>query len=269
MLDPEHWTNTRDQRDQKAFNGTTFMFLGEWNSRPTEYTNNKESDSVWVTTYYPSNPKYGTAWQGVGNANEHILGQHILLINSQTENPDVCIQMADLEYSPEVTEILTWGIEGESFQEVDGKKTYLTAILESENPWLTANDYGIRISANQRSGLQLALDGAAWNEMATDSMVYIDGEAKWMNWGTMHTDFQWPDDPRIPPWNFAPPVQFTPDEQETMSNIMTPVKTYVEEMKFKFIKGDVSFDEWDTYLETLKTMGDYESVVKMYNDKVN
>ena len=51
------------------------------------------------------------------------------------------------------------------------------------------------------------------------------------------------------------------------SSIMTPVNSYVSECATKFITGEMSFDKWDEYLKTLESMGDYKSVLKLYNDK--
>lgn len=86
-------------------------------------------------------------------------------------------------------------------------------------------------------------------------------------WETLHKDIKWPTDPRIPPWFFAPPIAFSTDDREEISNIMTPVKTYVAEMRFKFIKGEESFEDWDNFLAGMKKMGDYEKILRLHNDK--
>ena len=47
---------------------------------------------------------------------------------------------------------------------------------------------------------------------------------------------------------------------------MTAVYTYRDEMQSKFIKGEESFDNWDAFMEGLRSMGDIDAVVQIYND---
>lgn len=268
LLDLDHWTNTRDQRDKKSFGDVTFMFIGEWVTRPTEYTNNEESDTVWVTTLFPDNPKYGPAWQGIFKPMENGLGQHILLVNSQTNYPEICLQIADQEYTDEFFELATWGVEGESFIVENGVNRWMDSIANADNPYEKLNEIGVRTSSNQRPGLQLAWEAdAGLDQLAVKTIVYEDGKAEWRVWETLHKDIKWPTDPRIPPWFFAPPISFSPDEREEISSVMTPVTTYVSEMRFKFIKGEESFENWDAFLAGMKKMGDYEKILKLHNDK--
>ena len=60
---------------------------------------------------------------------------------------------------------------------------------------------------------------------------------------------------------------FSQEENDKIDNIMTPVNSYVGESRTKFILGDTSLDQWDKYLKELENMGDYPSILKMYNDK--
>ena len=47
----------------------------------------------------------------------------------------------------------------------------------------------------------------------------------------------------------------TVDESDVYSNIMSEVRTYVQEMTLKFITGAESMDQWDTYVQTIEDMG--------------
>ena len=51
-----------------------------------------------------------------------------------------------------------------------------------------------------------------------------------------------------------PFVYALPDEASVESMSMPDITTYVEEMNFKFISGDASLDQFDSYMETLKKM---------------
>jgi hypothetical protein len=69
----------------------------------------------------------------------------------------------------------------------------------------------------------------------------------------------WPE-----PWT----VTFDQDTKDAQSLITTPVGTLVEEMSYKFITGELGFDQYDSFLEQLKGLG-IESVVTQYNDYYN
>jgi len=71
----------------------------------------------------------------------------------------------------------------------------------------------------------------------------------------------------VAPFDRAPGLIFSQDENDKIANIMTPVSSYVDESRTKFIVGDMSLDQWDKYLKELENMGDYPSILKMYNDK--
>lgn len=52
-----------------------------------------------------------------------------------------------------------------------------------------------------------------------------------------------------------PPIILNVDEATERAELMGEIETYVEEMRLKFITGAESLDNYDTYLETLKSLG--------------
>ena len=57
------------------------------------------------------------------------------------------------------------------------------------------------------------------------------------------------DEDNLPGWNY------TLDETEKVSAIMTDVQTYIDEMTAAFITGKQDFSKWDDYKKTLDKMG--------------
>lgn len=51
-----------------------------------------------------------------------------------------------------------------------------------------------------------------------------------------------------------PSVSLTPEEQDEYSKIKSEIRTYVDEMKAKYIMGKESLDSYDTFVENLKKM---------------
>ena len=70
------------------------------------------------------------------------------------------------------------------------------------------------------------------------------------------------------PTDGQPNPSISSDESSEYANIMTPVETYAQEQKVKFIKGERSFDEWNKYIEELNNMGDINAALEIYNSKL-
>lgn len=62
-----------------------------------------------------------------------------------------------------------------------------------------------------------------------------------------------------------PTVNFSSDMLEKVNNIMTPVRTYTEEMSLKVIAGSININDWDKVISKLKEMK-IDDAVKMYQD---
>ncbi len=50
-------------------------------------------------------------------------------------------------------------------------------------------------------------------------------------------------------------LTMTTEEGQTYASMYTDIETYVQECNVKFIMGQMSLDEYDSYRDTLKSMG--------------
>lgn len=267
LLDPESLTEDSDAHTKKALNGTNFMQMGEWFTTSHDWNLNKESNVQWVNALSPSDEKYGKAWQSVSNVNESNLGAGLLTINSDSENIDLIVKICDLQYTDDVIELVTWGIEGESFtRTADGTPTFVDEIKNADNPWAAGDKWGMRASAGTRPGLQLAIDTRAFIDFAPNDPCYLDGKLVEMPWEKAFPNEKWRESELISPNVFAPPLSFTTEEAQSNSTVMTAVQTMVDEYKIKFIKGDEPLANWDKYVKSVTDMG-YQAVVDLYNTK--
>lgn len=56
---------------------------------------------------------------------------------------------------------------------------------------------------------------------------------------------------------------FTQEAQERISILGDDIKTYITTTVAKFVNGDLSLDQWDTYVKTLNNMG-LEEYTQLY-----
>ena len=136
--------------------------------------------------------------------------------------------------------MVNFGVEGKSYNMVDGKPVYTDEILHNPDG-LSINEalcLNCRATA-QAPGFKQAPE---YLEQYYEFQQQIDGFKMWAEnvEGVRKTS--------IPEGLSA-----EADESEELSALNTDINTYVEEMSLKFITGEESFDNYDKFIETLKT----------------
>ncbi len=268
LLDPEYLTDTDDTLKQKALNSKNFIWMAQWFTDPANYTREANDGKVFAVSLYPDNPKYGKSWQNVANGNTPDLGWGQYSISSTAKNPEDIVKFVDLQYDPEVIRLVTWGIEGTTYQLVDGEPSFTDEFKNADDPWMVGDQYGIRASKHYRPGLQISADSKAFVDFAAMDYTYFDGkyEEAPIEKSTYLRSLPMPDNDYVPSSYTAPAIQFTQDESQQISEVMTPIKTYIQSEESKFVAGKESFDNWGKFIDKVKGMGDIDKVLKIYND---
>lgn len=272
LLDPEYSLETDDTVKSKLLNRKNFIGINEWFTAPGDYTRaaKESTGDIFAVTLYPDTAEFGKSWQSVQNVNTYDLsGWGQFIVDSNTKEPEALVKFLDLQYDPEVIELITWGIKDVSYTvDENGNKAFIDEIANAADPFTAGDKYGMRASAKHRPGLQMASDSAAYVAMARQDYVYYDGmvHEEPLEKSPYLTELPYPN-PDYMPANFsAPKISLTVEQGSEAGQILTPMATYRDEMFAKFVKGEESFDNWDAYIENMKKMGDIDKVLKMYND---
>ncbi|MFC4404113.1 extracellular solute-binding protein [Gracilibacillus xinjiangensis] len=157
------------------------------------------------------------------------------------ENPDpaATVRWMDHFYSDEGAKLFFMGIEGETYQETeDGEVEYLDKITNSP-------------------------DGLTMEQELAKYMTWLGGGYP----GIVKKDYfkgaeSLPSaieaaerlDPYLPE-QLIPAFTFTEEESSRFSALAADIEKYVEETQDKLITGEISFAEWDNYIQTLHDMG--------------
>lgn len=155
-------------------------------------------------------------------------------ISKDAKDPELAFKFLDYASSDEAKTYYTWGIEGVTYEVVDGKKVF----TEKGKDNSFVQPYGI-------NPVNLPIEQSV---ESADAMV-----APW------HAEM----DKVIEPYIRAPfPFVYALEEEAGVeSTVMPDVTTYVNEMNIKFITGAESLDRFDDYIQTLKNMN-IEEVIK-------
>ena len=70
----------------------------------------------------------------------------------------------------------------------------------------------------------------------------------------------WSDDPNVDNAYVMPAINLSTADAERRNEIMAEVNTYVSEMKFAFITGKESLDNFDKYVEKVNSLGLPEAI---------
>lgn len=267
LLDPEVFSDKDDAIKKKIMNGTNFILLQSWFNSAADWNRSATEGEKFVISLFPDNPKYGKAWQSISDFSTVGVDQGaVMVVNSKAKNAKDLVQLMDLQYNPEIIELVTWGIEGTTYtRSADGKPTFVDSIKKAANAWEEGDKYGMRASSSYRPGLQMAIDTRAFVDFAPNDLGFINGNLVEKPWETAFADMPFPNEYTAPMVN-EPFLEFTDDEREQITSVMSPINTFVAEMQNKFINGKESFDNWAAFQDRMKKTGDMDKVLQIYAD---
>ena len=78
--------------------------------------------------------------------------------------------------------------------------------------------------------------------------------------GALNSRLRWADDPDVDSALQLPPFQLHDEEQQRLGEIENEVFTYCDEMVLKFITGAEPLENFDQYVETIKSLGIEEAI---------
>lgn len=173
------------------------------------------------------------------------------IASAKVKNPELLAAYIDNVVSEKTSELFNWGIEGESFtKDENGNKSLLPEY--KEDPTKLA-DLGVgdlfdpryihlkdRMSEVERQGPL----GQASHFLNNDGLVE----------GTINA------------YHLHPEPLFTDAENQEITEIMSAVKTFIEENEARFILGSRDLSEWDSFVEEANELGNIERVLEIYNN---
>lgn len=267
LLDPEFYSQSEDIAMSKMMTGkyfivpNTFSGFRDTNNKSTEYP------QQWGFAKRPLNFHGETGWKpGSNKAGLHIdtsIGGAV--ISSKAPNQDLLVKLLDYQYSPEMIDLMNWGVEGETYTHDNGEYKFTDAILAEGSTMLT--DYGINSSGSVRSGITwVPQDHYTGDVLGRASPAYENGQYidDFMYTFTARVE----GDESVMPDDYRPPGALSKEEQDQESSIMSAIITHRDAEALKFITGKRSFDTWDAFIDEMKKLGDYEKVLGYYNARL-
>ncbi len=243
LLDPDYAITERNQFDTKISNGQAAMWYGLAGGGLARIN----------TLMQPIDPEFKISalpWMTSANGKKYCTNVEYLsplsgyigfAVTSNCKNPEAAVKFADYAYSEEGGTLLSFGVENESYTMINGTPTYTDLITntpgksmsEMLSQYTVATGWPMVQSMDYFDQFMLPAQKAAINI--------------WKDCDTART---------------VPVLKFNDEELNTAITTFNEVNSYNNEMINKFITGRESFDNYDNYQKTLKSMG-LEDVVKV------
>ena len=264
LISPDYFTYTTDMGNADLESGTACILPSAWEGYPGAWADERPEDE-WVAVPLPTSDAYpDEAWQFEREfTSEYEFNpRYSMVISAQSPIADELVKFVDAQYDEDVINLLNWGIEGETYEMKDGKKS----LIVTKDQYA---EYGMPVSGSMRSGIfPQPQDMDLWRiEISEPAPIYWNGEIVTDKLVAFSSSVM--NESNTTPRDGQPNPSISADESSEYANIMTPVETYEKEQKVKFIKGDRSFDEWDSYIEEINKMGDIQAAMDIYNSKIS
>ena len=239
LIDPEIFTRGASSRDT-LLGGDVGGCTHDWVSTANYNTTLQETiPGFQMVAIAPPADQNGVVKERVSRY--HGVGWGIY---SQCKDPVTVIKFMDYFFTEEGSDLMNWGIEGDTFtRDADGSKHFTDKVLQSE---LTPIGYLRSIGAQYRIGM--CQDGdyeyATMKEDGIEANKLYNGHDEWF-------------DDSLPPYlDGKMALKYTSDDETEYKNIMASIKPYVDEKFQSWILGVNDFDsEYDSFIKELKARG--------------
>ena len=242
ILDNDFMTNTGNIVEAKMTNGTSGAVFGPVGGSMGVYLTRMKDDPSYklVGAPYPAKeegaPAYFKASAYTGKVTDPFL-----CITNKCKDPKGAAKWMDYLYSDEGYMLFNFGIEGKTYQMVDGKPVYTDEILHNPN--------GYSIVEAMCRNMKSAYTAPGLNQAPEYLEQYYQEQSQ-------RDAFEvWEKYPETTELHLLPNLTFPYEVSGELATLKTELITYCEESITRFVTGEQSMGQFDTFVNQLKSMG--------------
>lgn len=238
LIDPDFAASDSKQKDSKITSNIGGAWTGSTSGGFGRYITmmKPQNPDLQMTGTTPPTVTLGTTYK-FDTWSKYPIGRQAV-ISAKSEHPIEAAKFCDYFYGKAGHMYMNWGIENETYTlDADG------------NPHFT------ELITNNPDGLSLDQALIQYSLAADDFFFCMDPQL-WLARMSMPEQRE-----MLPRWatgsldRIMPPVLPTSEEAAEAAAIMGEVSTYVNEMFTKFVMGVESLEKFDSYIETLESLG--------------
>lgn len=195
----------------------------------------KDPKAILVAAPYPVLKKGDTPFYG--QKDHPFSSGGMVTITANSKNAELAARLLDYGYSDEGHMFFNFGTEGVSYKMENGYPKYTDQLMKNPDKLSPSQAMSLYIRANYSGPF---VQDKRYIEQYLALPTQRDAVAIWQK-----TDVD---------KHKLPPITPTPEESSEMAKIMNDVNTLVDEMTLKIILGTEPVDNFDKYMEKMKTL---------------
>lgn len=240
LIDPDYASNDNAAKEAKMTSGkaaATFGYIGGSIGSWLPAMQQSNPDAMLKGVQYPvlnkgDEPKFTETGWDYSNTGA--------LLSSKIKNPEAAIKALDYLLSEEGSLLKNFGVEGTTYNMVDGQPVYTDLIMNNPDKLPVGQAMAKYFIANYPFP---GVDDDRYN----DQYYALDAQKDAVRVFAQYSH------------NAAsvllPPIALTPEEASEYGKIMTDINTYRDEVVTKIIMGTAKVESFDQALEQFKKMG--------------
>lgn len=229
------------------YSGSTGIFYGMTTQMPT-YLSNLQLEEGSINAIQDARVSEGEKMHFGGYPIARS-GQQIS-ISTDCNDPELALRWINYGFTQEGYWLLNYGIAGVSYNLDTSGMPVMTDIVTNSDSFNVSIGMGL-YTWPQIPCLQDAYRN--YNTIFTETQ-----KNTWDTWmSCIDGEYELPGD-----------IALTAEESSDYALIMADIQTYCDTQILKFVIGDLSFDEWDSFVAELKSFG-IDDCVKIYQDAYN
>lgn len=164
------------------------------------------------------------------------LNQDITIISSNCKYPEKAVELIDFFYSEEGETLMQWGIEGQTFEVVNGEKRILQDALIIDSEFSRSLYYRTTIPhfGNPKYSGEVVIHQLHPKEWLEAELV----------WAECDTSLIYP-----------PSIIMSQQEAAIVNELLKDIKYYVNNMQLQFITGLEPISNFDNFVQNIEKMG--------------
>ncbi|UUZ83934.1 hypothetical protein LJK88_09300 [Paenibacillus sp. P26] len=229
---PDDSGNLQDNKMTGGASGATVAATGGGMGRWLDIMKAKDPKYNLVAAPYPTLKKGEKAF--IGQRYFKYNPSASTAVTTGAKDPKLAVQWLDYAFGQEGKMLFNFGIEGESYKMDNGKPVFTDLILHNS-----------KFNVQQILSQYTKQNGPFPTDDRRNTNTYKQQDEASAIWSATDAD------------KHTPPLFITPsqDESKELAKIMTAISGYKEEMFVKFIMGKEPLENFDKYVQRLKTMG--------------
>lgn len=232
LIDPDFAavTNWISGDEVMVTNSQTGAFVGMYTQPVVSYLPSMDASVSFVATNPPKKDEstvlhYRTDDQYMSTG---------FAISAECEHPDIALRWLDYLFSEEGALLCNYGIEGTSYNMVDGKPQFTEMITEAERVDDIMNLYV----------MPAGMPGYYSDWQREFQYAGIDGKVHMDTWGEITPDYVYPGH-----------ASLSVEETARFNEIFNDANDYINENVSNFITGAKSLDEFESFVDAIRGMG--------------